>query len=489
MEPDSKKKKRIILIVAAALLLIVGIILFFYFRNQITATTMRLLRIEGDVSLEESGKTKSVKVDLRLHNDDALSTATKSLVSIGLDDTKIVTLDELSRAEFNQKGRKLNLHLTAGSLFFDVKKPLEEDETFDIHTSTMVVGIRGTSGWVSVKGEHETLIVTDGVVHVIGTNPVTGETKEIDVYAGQRISTYLYNDREIDSIMFELENITERQLPEFVLERLREDEELLERVCRQTNWDKPWILGIIDPLAPTPTPTPEAGEKGSGSGNAEITPTPSPTPEPTKTTPKKTQQEELEELLALMQALITPTPTPTPEPEPVQSSSNDDEEEEPEPTPTAAVVNPVNTLTGGASGTFSGDIPGSTFTITDSNGNTVYSGTMTESVPYHTPGATYDTVAIDYALSNTVYLPLTLNTPGGASLNVSNYTNLQNIDWPNSSVDPITVIESNGNIITRDRTNGIYTYTDSSGNNLFLAGATPNNDTDFQYEFQALYTP
>ena len=243
-EEAASKKKKIILIIVAAVILLLGIILFFLWRSKITATTMRILRIEGTVTLEDDGKEKTITNNLRLNSGNALTTALKSLVSIGLDDTKIVTLDEKSRAEFNQSGRKIELNLTAGSLFFEVQKPLDNDESFDISTSTMVVGIRGTSGWVSVDGEHESLIITDGVVHVIGTNPVTGEVKEIDVKAGQRVNVYLYNDRKIDSIMFELIEITERDLPEFVLERLRENRTLLEKVCRETGWDKPWILGM-----------------------------------------------------------------------------------------------------------------------------------------------------------------------------------------------------------------------------------------------------
>ncbi len=245
-DEGKSKKKKIILIVAIALILIAGILLFLWWRSRITATTMRILRIEGTVTLEDGGKEKTITTNLRLSSGNALSTAIKSLVSIGLDEVKIVTLDENSRAVFNQSGRKLELDLTDGSLFFEVQKPLEDDESFDISTSTMVVGIRGTSGWVSVDGEHESLIVTDGVVHVIGTNPVTGEVKEIDVKAGQRINVYLYNDRTVDSIMFEVVEITERDLPEFVLERLRENRELLEKVCRETGWDKPWILGLTE---------------------------------------------------------------------------------------------------------------------------------------------------------------------------------------------------------------------------------------------------
>ena len=244
MTDNRDKKKKIVMIVVAAILLVIAVIIFLYFRSQIRATTMRILRIEGEVTLEDNGKPKSITNNMRLNSGNALSTAVKSLVSIGLDEVKIVTLDERSRAIFNQKGKQLDLELTDGSLFFEVQKPLEDDETFDISTSTMVVGIRGTSGWVSVDGEHEQLIVTDGKVHVIGTNPVTGEVKEIDVKAEQRVTVYLYNDRNVDSIMFVLEEITERDLPEFLLERLRENPELLEKVCRETGWDKPWILGL-----------------------------------------------------------------------------------------------------------------------------------------------------------------------------------------------------------------------------------------------------
>ena len=110
----------------------------------------------------------------------------------------------------------------------------------------MVVGIRGTSGWVSVEGDTESLIISDGHVQVIGMNPVTGEVKMIEISAGQRLNIYLYNDRDVDSIMFEVIDISERELSEFVLERLRENLKLLDKVVDATDWDKPWILGKSD---------------------------------------------------------------------------------------------------------------------------------------------------------------------------------------------------------------------------------------------------
>jgi hypothetical protein len=250
------KKKKIIIIGAVALLVVIGLIVFLANRGGISATTMRVIRIEGNVSLQDNGVLKAIKENLRLLSGNTIDTSESSTVSIGLDDTKIVTMDELSRAEFKQSGKQLNLDLTAGSLFFEVDKPLADDESFEIETSTMIVGIRGTSGWVSVQGDVESFILTDGHVHIIGTNPTTGERKEIDVNPGQRVTVYLYNDRSVDSIMFEVEDITEREAPEFILGILRENMVLLDRVCEETGWDKNWILGIAD-AEPEATDTPD----------------------------------------------------------------------------------------------------------------------------------------------------------------------------------------------------------------------------------------
>jgi hypothetical protein len=442
---QDNKKKKIIIIAAAILLVVIAAILIFYFGSQIRATTMRILRLEGEVSLEDNGKNKKVKESLRLNDGNALTTETESLVSIGLDDTKIVTMDEKSRAEFSQKGRKLDLHLTAGSLFFEVQKPLEDDETFDIRTSTMVVGIRGTSGWVSVEGDHETLIVTDGIVHVIGINPTTGETKEIDVGAGQRVRTYLYNDRKVDSIMFYLERITERDLPEFVLERLRENPKLLDKVVAQTGWDKPWILGIVKPT-PTPTPTPEPEKESDGDGLKDVTPTPAPTQEATKESQNKnTEQEQLEQLLALMKAMITPTPTPTPipEPEPVQSSSSDDEEE---PEPTAAPT-PTSIPNYVGPGSYTTDTSGN---IIMPDGTTIrYRNFANPPMANYTPGATIDVSGTGLEITDNSVTPAAIRT----------ITSMTDFDFQGSDIPTTLTKTVNGKTYKAER---VYDPNDSS---------------------------
>lgn len=167
--------------------------------SKLKATTMRLLGYEGRVVLQENGRNKKVKEDARINSGSEIKTSIFSSATIGLDDVKIVSMDQSSVAEFVQSGKKLEMNLTKGSIFFEVKQPLADDETFDITTSTMIVGIRGTSGYVEIAEDGtERLIVTDGVVHVIYKNPETGEVTEADVRAGEEFRSYYLDESMID---------------------------------------------------------------------------------------------------------------------------------------------------------------------------------------------------------------------------------------------------------------------------------------------------
>ena len=244
-ENETKKSSKLpIIIGAAAAVVVIGVVLAIVFSNKtIRATTMRMLRMEGTVILEENGKLKEVREDLRLKSGNAVSTEDESLCSIGLDETKIVTLDENSRAEFTKKGKALNLNLTQGSLFFEVSKKLASDESFEIETTTMIVGIRGTSGLVTCDTQgNDEVICTDGTIHLTARHPVTGEIKEIDVPAGSKVTVYIY-DREVDGVMFEVVPLKEEDIPDFVTDRLVENMVLLDKVVSDTGWSKPLILG------------------------------------------------------------------------------------------------------------------------------------------------------------------------------------------------------------------------------------------------------
>ena len=333
--------KKILTIAVPAVVVIAAVVVIIMLNSGVRATTMRLLRMEGIVTLEDiNGNEKSIVDNMRFSSGDALSTGEASLASIALDDHKIVTLEENSRAQFIRDGGMLELNLTDGGVFFEVNKPLEEDESFDIRTSTMTVGIRGTSGYVHVDEDGiASLILTSGHVHITGINPTTGETKELDVEPGDRVQVYLFNDRAVGSVDFQIDDISEEELNQFIIDYLCENNELRVTVCAASGWEEDIILELgngsvtvteeteetsetseeTDPtddndptptpeatptVSPTSTPRPDGNGNGNGNGN---TPTNTPTPAPTGT--------------PTVTPAPTPSPIPTTVPEPAETQS------------------------------------------------------------------------------------------------------------------------------------------------------------------------
>ena len=314
----SLTKTQKIAFAGAGVVLIAGIVtaVILINGNGYTATSMRLLRVEGSVNIENSkGESKPVIDKIRFQSGDALNTGTDGLASVGLDDTKIVTLQSDSRVEFQKQNKKLELKLTKGAIYFEVMEHLKDDEIYEIHTSNMTVGIRGTSGYVyyDESDERESLIITDGVVEVSATNPETGETKTARVEGGKQIKVYLYSDRKEDTVEFELKTVSETDLPEFPLRMLAENAELLDKVCEYTGWDKEKLINLILDI-----------DSGEAEGQEiEITPTPEPS-EDTETMPTPTPASPADE---------SPTPSPTP-----ASTPTDKPAATPKPTATPTVT-------------------------------------------------------------------------------------------------------------------------------------------------------
>ena len=213
-----------------------GCMLFFAGCGKVQATTMRILGFAGDVTLENSGKETEIKEDLRLVSGSVLSTFDESSASVGLDDVKVVTLDQNSCADFSQDGKKLNLDVTKGEIFFVVSEPLAEDETFEITTSTMVVGIRGTSGIVQAGDDgYDSLIITDGVVEVTGKNDSTGEEIALEVKAGEKLTIHI--NPETDTLEYEITEILGSDIPEFARELISADAGLFDKILESTGWE------------------------------------------------------------------------------------------------------------------------------------------------------------------------------------------------------------------------------------------------------------
>lgn len=239
--PKNSKQKIIIIAlsvaVIAAVAVVVGVLLT---RNNLLARTMRLLRAEGTVSIEDQkGSAKPITENSRFQSGDSVSTGADGIATVGLDDTKIVTLNNDSKAEFVKNGKQLELKLLKGAVFFNVTEKLRSDEKFEIKTSTMTAGIRGTSGVVyydEANGNNETIAVTDGAVEISATDPLTKETKTARVEGGQQLKVILSSS---DGQGFELivEEFVLEDLSEFTLGLIAEDDELIARICDFNGWD------------------------------------------------------------------------------------------------------------------------------------------------------------------------------------------------------------------------------------------------------------
>ncbi|MCR5489647.1 MAG: FecR family protein [Saccharofermentans sp.] len=288
----------------AVVVIAVAVVCIVFARNGYLATTMRLLRIEGTVNLEDSkGSTKPVVENLRFQSGDAINTGADGLATIGLDDAKIVTLDHNSRAEFKKKKNQLELNLTKGALFFNVTEKLKSDEKFDIKTSTMTAGIRGTSGIVyydETDDLRETIAITDGVVEISATNPDTGETRTAKVEAGKQLKVYLYSDRPGESVQFEIFDIKEEDLGKFTVGLIADNDELIKKICDYTGWDPDKLKKILkglnvdptdptEPTVPTDPEVPTEPTKPTDPTNEDppTEPTSTTTAKKTKTTKKK----------------------------------------------------------------------------------------------------------------------------------------------------------------------------------------------------------
>ncbi|MCI9067315.1 MAG: hypothetical protein HFI65_01280 [Lachnospiraceae bacterium] len=183
------------------------------------ATTMRLEKTVGEVAVwDEEEENVELQEKLPLYSGYQLFTRAESFSWINLDDTKLAKMDKESAASIQKEGKHLTLTASQGSLFFNVTEPLAEDETMEIEFGDMIVGIRGTCGWVSAAAPRAVYIL-EGTV----TCEIPDENLSAQVSAGEM--AYLVKSTE-DRI--QVEPFTRMDIPRFVLDEL--DSELVQSI-------------------------------------------------------------------------------------------------------------------------------------------------------------------------------------------------------------------------------------------------------------------
>lgn len=184
-------------------------------KSENRATTMYLVKTDGDVGVEDAdGKSVALIDNLGLYSGYGLITQTDSFAWIGLDDTKLVKMDEESDVGITKDGKELEIFVNSGSLLFNVTEPLADDESMDIRTSTMTCGIRGTCGWVMADGGTSSLTLLDGTVECIIL--VDGQEETVTVNAKESLIV----NEDNGNVTYEMVPLTFDDVPEFVQEEV-----------------------------------------------------------------------------------------------------------------------------------------------------------------------------------------------------------------------------------------------------------------------------
>ena len=186
--------------------------------SRAEAATMHLRKTEGTVGVSDGeGKDLEPRENLGLYSGYGVDTRAESYAWVNLDSVKLTKLDQNSEIEIVKEDRHLTIEVKSGNLFFNVTEPLAEDESLDIRTSTMAVGIRGTCGWVT----------EDTVCLLEGTVTVTAGEQTATVTAGEmaRVSA----GGEITVAEFSAGDV-----PAFVLEEIEDDSGLMEAVSKDS---------------------------------------------------------------------------------------------------------------------------------------------------------------------------------------------------------------------------------------------------------------
>ena len=207
----SNVKKRILLPVAVLALIVLAVAVGL-FMNRGKATSMHLVRTEGSVLVRDgAGQALTIRDNLSLYDGHAVGTEDQSYAWIDLDKVKLTKLDENSDVTVHKDGKKLELVVNAGSLFFNVTEPLQDDESMEIRSSNLFVGIRGTCGWVQLMQENcMRLYLLKGEVHCAVRDDAGNELVSQTVTPGQMAE--LVYDGENSSI-----TVTEfSAIPDFV---------------------------------------------------------------------------------------------------------------------------------------------------------------------------------------------------------------------------------------------------------------------------------
>ncbi len=195
------------------------------------AATMFLTKFLGTVDITDGdGKAVPISQGQGLYGGYQLATEDASYAWVDLDMVKLAKMDEDSEARIQKNEKELEIIVLSGSFFFHVTEPLEADETLSIRTSDMIVGIRGTCGWVDAKDPSQARVyILEGTVECAAKDSGGNVSAPVFVTQGE-VGTLTHE--EDGSVKVTVTPFGSSEIPEFVLEEVSQDPDLQEPMSR-----------------------------------------------------------------------------------------------------------------------------------------------------------------------------------------------------------------------------------------------------------------
>ena len=245
MMRDTFKRWHVLRGVMNVLLLVLAVTLVtsVAFAAKKRATKFVLAKTEGTVSVVDSAKEeREILTGMQLHNGDHQVTNAESYAWVTLDESKAIKLDENTETYLKKRWGKLEVFTVTGQIWFNVTVPVAKEEAYNIRTSTMVTGIRGTAGWVGVSDDWKSIVyLLTGELECLVVNPLDGGSETITLKPGEYAEFYVFPKSEIDgeeaSCGVTKKTFGKEDIPGFILEEILGDTELIEKIYKESGID------------------------------------------------------------------------------------------------------------------------------------------------------------------------------------------------------------------------------------------------------------
>lgn len=165
MEKNPKQSKKIIIIgvVIAVVAIIAGIVIFLMNREE-SYRVVKIYELDGTatVTREDTGEIE-IYPNMVLASGDEVWLK-EGLMTLKLDEDKYVYVEENTRFSLQAKGNaadsETSINLIEGAIVNEIRSPLSEEASYEVHTQNSSMSVRGTTFRVAIYYDEEGTLFT-----------------------------------------------------------------------------------------------------------------------------------------------------------------------------------------------------------------------------------------------------------------------------------------------------------------------------------------